>query len=180
MSASPSSPFELLLDIATRARSGGEEAQARLRIQPHWSGVGFSLLGQRLVAPMGEVTEILKLPELTRLPRVQPWVRGVANIRGRLLPIVCLAGFFGGRPSLNWRSHRALVVEHGDIYCALQVDEVHGLKHFGAEAFREEARPESAALATVTRGAYAAGDGDWSIFRPELLLNDSRFLDAAL
>ncbi len=127
----------MLLDIATRARSGGEEAQARLRIQPHWSGVGFSLLDQRLVVPMGEVTEILKLPELTRLPRVQPWVRGVANIRGRLLPIVCLAGFFGGRPSLNWRAHRALVVEHGDIYCALQVDEVHGLKHFGAEALRE-------------------------------------------
>ena len=151
------SPFELLLDIATRARSGGEEAQARLRIQPHWSGVGFSLLDQRLVVPMGEVTEILKLPELTRLPRVQPWVRGVANIRGRLLPIVCLAGFFGGRPSLNWRAHRALVVEHGDIYCALQVDEVHGLKHFGAEALREGALPDNAALATVTRGAYAAG-----------------------
>ena len=174
------SPFELLLDIATRARSGGEEAQARLRIQPHWSGVGFSLLDQRLVVPMGEVTEILKLPELTRLPRVQPWVRGVANIRGRLLPIVCLAGFFGGRPSLNWRAHRALVVEHGDIYCALQVDEVHGLKHFGAEALREGALPDNAALATVTRGAYAAGDRDWSIFQPGLLLNDSRFLDAAL
>ena len=57
---------------------------------------------------------------------------------------------------------------------------MHGLKHFGAEALREGALPDNAALATVTRGAYAAGDGDWSIFQPGLLLNDSRFLDAAL
>ena len=101
-------PFDLLLDISARVRSDG--AEARLRIQPHWTGVDFSVLGQRLVAPMGSVTEILMVPPLTRLPRVQPWVRGVANVRGRLLPVIGLAAFLGGRATLNWREHRVLVL----------------------------------------------------------------------
>ena len=54
--------FPLLLQMAARAQSGSEGARSRLRIQPHWTGVGVSLLGQQLVAPMGEVTEILILP----------------------------------------------------------------------------------------------------------------------
>jgi twitching motility protein PilI len=170
-------PFDLLLGIAARVRSDG--AEARLRIQPHWTGVGFSVLGQRLVAPMGSVTEILMVPPLTRLPRVQPWVRGVANVRGRLLPVIGLAAFLGGRSTLNWREHRVLVLGDAGFDCAVVVDEVQGLKHFTGESFREDATGIVAELVPFVDGIYTGADGDWAAFRPDALVGDPRFLDAA-
>jgi len=180
MGSSREGPFQLLLEIAARARSGGEGAESQLRLQPHWTGVGFSLLGQRLVAPMAEVAEILMLPQVTRLPRVQPWVRGVATVRGRLMPVIGLAGFIGGRATGTWRSHRALVVDADPMYCGLIVDEVHGLKHFAPEAYRAEATVRHEGLVPFVEGCYAAPDGDWTVFRPRHLIEDPRFLDAAM
>jgi twitching motility protein PilI len=172
-------PFQLLLEIAARARSGNDAAESRLRVQPHWSGVGFSLMGQRFVAPIGSVTEVLMLPPLTRLPRVAPWLRGVANVRGRLLPVIALANFLGGRPSIDWHAHRALVVENDEFHCALVVDDVHGLQHFTAESFRDLATDIEPAMAPFVSGSYSAAEGAWAVFRPELLTRDPRFLDAA-
>ncbi len=172
-------PFAELLAIDARARRGREGSDAGRRTQTHWTGVGFAVLGQRLVAPMGSVTEILKVPPLTRLPRVQPWVEGVANVRGRLLPVIGLAAFLGGNPTLAWRGRRVLVLASGGFDCALLVDEVLGLKHFTAEAFRDRAAGVEPALVPCIGGFYAAAEGDWAVFRPDLLLGDTRFLDAA-
>jgi twitching motility protein PilI len=173
-------PFQLLLDIAARARTGPEATEAQRRIQPHWSGVGFAVSGHRFVAPLGQVTEIMTVPSLTRLPRVKPWVRGVANVRGRLLPVADLAAFFGGRLSSSPRRLRALVVEAEDIYCGLLVDEVLGLKHFGTEALREPPRELPEHFVAFVEGAYVAADGEWTLFNAGKLVGDARFLDAAL
>lgn len=172
-------PFPLLLQMAARAQSGAEATRSRLRIQPHWTGVGFSLVGRRLVAPMGEVSEILILPPLTRLPRVKPWVRGVANVRGRLMPVISIAAWLGQQDITPWRGQRALVVESGEMYCGLAIDEVHGLKHFAAEAYRTES-VEADGLRPFLEGTYGGADGDWMVFRPSRLLADKHFLDAAL
>lgn len=172
-------PFPLLLQMAARAQSGAEATRSRLRIQPHWTGVGFSLLGHRLVAPMGEVSEILILPALTRLPRVKPWVRGVANVRGRLMPVISITSWLGLPDTTPWRGQRALVVEAGEVYCGLAIDEVYGLKHFAAEAYRGESG-EADGLQPFLEGTYSGTDGEWTVFRPSRLLADKHFLDAAL
>jgi twitching motility protein PilI len=172
-------PFDLLLEIAARARRGSDFAEARLHVQAQWTGIGFSVLGQRLVAPMGSVTEILMVPPMARLPRVQSWVKGVANVRGRLLPVIGLAAFLGGRSGINWRAQRVLVLGSGEFDCGIVVDEVHGLKHFTNESFQAEAPAIDAALARFVEGAYAAADGYWAVFQPAALVSDLRFLDAA-
>lgn len=172
-------PFQILLELAARAQSGTEAAELQLKVQPHWTGVGFSVLGQQLVAPMAQVAEILMLPPASRLPRVQPWVTGVANVRGKLLPLVSLAAFLGGRAAANWRAHRALVVENDEMYCGLIVDEVFGLKHFATDAFRPEVVNVPDALSAFVEGTYGAGDAVWTVFRPDLVLMSPLFLDAA-
>ena len=96
---SSNTPFELLAEIAERSVDTAKGLPAQRDIKPHWSGVGFKLKGVNVVAPMGEVAELLKSPATTLLPGVQSWVRGVSNVRGRLLPVVDLEGFFGGRLS---------------------------------------------------------------------------------
>ena len=65
------------------------------------------------------------------------------------------------------------------VDCALLVDEVHGLKHFAAESFRDRATGVEPALLPYIGGFYSGAEGDWAEFRPDLLLGDTRFLDAA-
>ena len=58
-------PFAVLTDIAERSRSlaaGLPEQQEAVEL---WNGIGFVLAGERYVAPMGEVTEILHVPRFT-------------------------------------------------------------------------------------------------------------------
>ena len=83
--------FIELLRIAdlARARKSGRRGGKEF----DWQGVVFEIGGQRLVAPMGQVSEILTMPEYTSVPLVKPWMLGIANIRGRLLPLTDLSRF---------------------------------------------------------------------------------------
>ena len=67
--AGQTTPFSLLTDIAERNRAmaaGLPEQQEAVEL---WNGIGFILAGERYVAPMGEVTEILHVPRFTQCPR---------------------------------------------------------------------------------------------------------------
>lgn len=80
-------PFEYLTELAKQVKLAAPELPAQREIRDTWSGIGFSILNHRFVAPLGEVVEMLVVPEITRLPGTQSWVMGLANVRGRLLPL---------------------------------------------------------------------------------------------
>jgi len=176
-------PFDLLLSMAARSRAalgaGGANKEGQIALPASWTGVGFSLGGFYFVAPLGQVTEILTGITIARLPRVKPWVRGVANVRGRLLPILDLAAFFGLPPVQSGRM-RVLILEIDEIYCGLMVDEAHGLRHFGAEAYRPEGAQLSDAIRPFAVGRYLSNEGSWHVFDTGKLVQDSGFLDAGL
>jgi twitching motility protein PilI len=57
-----------------------------------------------------EVREVLMVPPaITRVPGAKSWVRGLANVRGHLLPLVDLREFLGSGVGGTERSARALV-----------------------------------------------------------------------
>jgi len=171
------SPFQLLQDIDRRCR-----AQARLpeatQAEPNWSGVGFRLAGLQLVAPMGEVAEVLHEPRQTQLPGVKPWVLGVANVRGRLLPIIDLCRFVGREPSPRRKERRVLVVEFGEIFSGLLVDELLGMQHFPRSAFRAQSQAADAALQPFLCGTFEQAQA-WQVFSPHILAQHQAFLDVA-
>lgn len=175
-----SEPFAALLALAQASAVSARGLPAQVDITPHWTGVGFTLGGLRLVAPMNEVAELLSVPPTTRLPGVQSWVRGVANVRGRLLPLIDLEAFFDGQLSGTRQSHRVLAIETGDLYTGLLVSAVHGMQHFPVDTFCEESVhdcPEP--LQPYISGVYRVRDQQWHRFSPFLLTQDSRFFNAA-
>lgn len=172
-------PFAALVELAQSSVRYAHGLPAQLDIKPHWTGVGFTLAGQRLVAPMAEVAEILSVPMCTRLPGVKSWVRGVANVRGRLLPLLDLEAFFGGSLHGNRKRHRVLALEYGDMFTGLIVSEVHGMQHFPVDSFRAEVNPELAPMSQFLAGAYVHNGQDWTVFSPFRLARDERFFNAA-
>lgn len=172
-------PFEYLVHLAKKIKREAPTLPSQQEIVASWSGIGFSLLQQRLVAPMGEIVEMLEVPPVTRLPGVQPWVTGLANFRGRLIPLFDLEAFFGGKLSVNRARHRVLVLEMGELYAGLIVSEVFGMQHFPQDLDAVELSEIAQKLSPYSKGAYEINDLVWTTFSPFHLVRDPRFFNAA-
>jgi twitching motility protein PilI len=176
------SAFLALLNLAGECCPGAAGSGRDLDGEHQWRGVGFSLFGQRFVAPVNEVAELLEVPAVTRLPGVQPWVVGVSNVRGRLLPIFDLANFYDEGAGGARRNHRVLVVELDWIYAGLFVEHVYGMQQFSTEDYVAD-NDESyykQRLGDCLHGRYQHIDGQWQVYSPASLFKDPRFLSAAL
>lgn len=165
-----------LADLAEARKSGrygGKQAQ--------WLGVVFEVAGQRLVAPMGEVSEVLSMPDLTTVPLTQPWLLGVANVRGRLLPLTDLAKFLG-LPSKQIRlsQRKVLVVDQADFFSGLLIDAVLGIQQFTKAQYQAESLSSDSPFAPYNHGKFVKDGQDWFVFMPSLLAQDQRYIDAAI
>ncbi len=89
------------------------------------------------------------------MPGVKPWVKGVANLRGRLLPVMDLGGFLGLELSKARKQRRVLVVEYNDLFVGLLVDEVVGMQHFAQDALLANTSPWRAVYSGSLRGRPA-------------------------
>ena len=88
-----SQALEILNDIALDTQRNAAALPLRETVVTEWQGLGFQIGGVRLVAHVGEIAELMLVPKLTHLPGVKNWVLGMANVRGRLIPIVDMHRF---------------------------------------------------------------------------------------
>ncbi|GGK02901.1 chemotaxis protein CheW [Pseudomonas matsuisoli] len=179
MADSQHSPFAMLVDIDRRCRELAANLPAQQESVRTWSGIGFRLGGLLLVAPMGEVGEILHEPGLTALPGVKPWVKGVANVRGRLLPVLDLCGYFGIDSNNPLKQRRVLVVERGEVFVGLIVDEVFGMQHFPITDYSEHVQSIAPEFRPFVHGQFQRKDS-WLLFSPHSLATNQSFLAVAV
>ncbi|MCE0492444.1 chemotaxis protein CheW [Vibrio salinus] len=88
----------------------------------------FLCAGERLAVEILDVKELLEVMTMTRVPMTPPFIRGVMNLRGSVVPIVDLSARLAGKPcTLTKRSSIVLVEvvqgEHTQVLGML-VDEV--------------------------------------------------------
>lgn len=57
------------------------------------------------------VREIIEYGALTTVPMMPPLIRGVINLRGRVVPVIDLAARFGGKPSVVGKRTGIVIVE---------------------------------------------------------------------
>jgi len=171
--------FELLRSIEMRSRSKALGLPQREELRQSWSGIGFRIGDVRLVAPFGEVSEILTLPTLTKVPSARPWVMGLANVRGTLLPILDLGMFVEGRKTPLHTRTRLLLVNQKGVMAGVVVDEVFGLRHFYEEEQTDMFPQISQQLMTYLSGAYQQNEIYWGIFSMLHLCQDPQFAEVA-
>lgn len=179
LAASGESPFGLLAALEAKSREAAAGTGFGAGGAQDWVGVGFRLGGQRYVAAREEVREILTLPDATRVPGAKDWVRGIANVRGQLLPVIDLRAFLEGDPVAPDRLTRALVVNHEDVPAGLVVDEVLGFRRFGEGQRDEESPTTDDGAAEYVTGSFRTDDGLWGIFSLRKLVESQAFLKAA-
>lgn len=135
-------PFETLLDIEQNCRANAAAIPRQIITEKDWLGIGFRSSDLHFVCPMGIVSEVLRWPDMTPVPAGQSWFRGMANLRGRLLPVTDLQGFVTGVSHVEKPLSRVLVISFEKALYGFAVEQVLGIEHF----FGEEIKPADSIL----------------------------------
>ncbi len=176
-----SHPIRLLYDIGQKCLEVAKGLPKRIDVSRDWSGIGFRVGDYSLVAPLGQVHEILHSPALTVVPGAQPWVRGVANVRGVLLPIMDLRGYLGTPAAANTSlTTRVLMIKNEELITGLLIDEVLGLKHFKEEEKITAVTKFDDSLRKFIRGAFKQNGEETLVFSMEALALDPDFYQVAV
>lgn len=74
----------------------------------------FSLAGESYALPLLDVKEIIEYGGVTAIPTVPGCIRGVINLRGRVVPVMDLAARFGeARSEINARTCIVILEQDG-------------------------------------------------------------------
>jgi twitching motility protein PilI len=173
-------PFELLAALERRGRAAsavpGEEATPGRE----WVGVALRMAGELYLVAREETREVLSVPsQITRVPGAKAWIRGLANVRGSLLPIIDLRQFLGSGTTHASRNTRILVVNHREVPAGLLVDEVLGFRRFAETEFSGETLPTIVRCERYLAGAFRREQEQWPVLSLRLLVENPGFLDAA-
>jgi twitching motility protein PilI len=173
-------PFEVLADYERRSLAHVAGAPEQIEAQGLWRGIGFRVGERRFVSGIGEVNELLLMPVLTMVPGTRPWLLGVANVRGNLVPVIDLHQYlYGQRTQLTDRS-RVLLVRQSGGAIGLLVDEVLGQRNLTDEQ-REGAQSEDdERLQRFVVENIRLGEQSWGVFDMSSLVTASDFQQAAM
>jgi purine-binding chemotaxis protein CheW len=142
--------------------------------------LAFELASRRLALPVERLETILRASAVTPLPHSPPFVEGVINLHGRVVPVIDLRLRFGLPPTPLAPAHRFIVLRGLKRPCAIRVDQVEAIVAVPAGAIEDAERLVPGAMHTL--GLARMADGVLVIQDPDALLSseDEVRLDAAL
>src|SRR5215469_13935222 len=86
--------------------------------------VSFQLGSEEYGVDISQVQEIIRMVEITHVPRAPRFMEGVINLRGQLIPIIDLRTRFGMTKIPPTKSTRIIVTEIGNKRVGIVVDSV--------------------------------------------------------
>ncbi len=160
---------------ARRTRLRDYQAQLLARMQAAQSGaveahhqLGVAIGTERYLLELTEAGEIVPPSLLAGVPLTQPWYLGLANVRGSLLGVIDLAGYFDAGMSAAGPDARLVsLAPRLGFNCALLVTRVYGLRRASAM------QGEGAMLRDADGHA-------WTPLSLAALVREERFLHVAL
>ena len=73
--------------------------------------VMFHIQDEKFALRLAEVQEIIRMPDVVRMPMSPPALEGLANLRGTVLPVISLRQVFRFPVALHDDAARAMVTE---------------------------------------------------------------------
>ncbi|SEI88801.1 chemotaxis protein CheW [Frateuria terrea] len=105
----------------------------------------FGLASERYALLASKVHDVQPLRELTPLPCTPPFLRGLVNIRGRLVPVIDLKKFFELPERGITDLHRVLLLRNAEVEIGLLADTIEGVFALGTH----DIQPPPATLAGI-------------------------------
>lgn len=90
----------------------------------HEQYVQFQLGREKYAIQISDIHEIIKMQDISEIPGVMTYVRGVINLRGKIVPVISLRTLFGMGEEEYSKHTRVVVVNHMDETIGIIVDRV--------------------------------------------------------
>jgi purine-binding chemotaxis protein CheW len=133
----------------------------------------FRLASERYAVESRLVQEVHPLRDLTPLPCTPPFVLGIVNVRGRILPVLDLKKFFGLPEQGLTDLHRFIRVSGNELELGLLADVIVGIRSVAADSLQTS-------LPTLTgiRADYLKGISDERlvVLDVDRILSDPRII----
>ncbi|BAL92096.1 putative chemotaxis signal transduction protein CheW [Actinoplanes missouriensis 431] len=121
--------------------------------------VTFDMAGERYAFPMHRVQEIIRMPAVVKVPLGPPSLEGLANLRGRVLPVVNLRGCCSMEQAPHDETTRVIVVD-GGVPLGFVVDRVASVISIDPQALEPAESVQSTVRSDVLVGVIKSDDGD--------------------
>ena len=118
-------PFEIL---RARAKALAREPETRQIAAAALEVIEFGLAHERYAIEAAYVREVQPLEDLTPLPGTPPFVAGIVNVRGRILPVIDIRKFFDLPEPGIADAHRILLVHTAEMELGILADTVAGVR----------------------------------------------------
>jgi twitching motility protein PilI len=159
---------DILARLKSQAESGRSVSSSKL---------GVRIGGHDWLITLSDISEVLPVPDVLKVPLTHPWFLGMANVRGNLFGVTDLANYLGYPPISTTSESRVLLV-HGKfaINAGLLVDRLVGLRNL--EEMKIE--PEVSEKPIWQMGRYKDNSGQvWDELNLDTLLGQNEFLQVA-
>jgi purine-binding chemotaxis protein CheW len=135
--------------------------------------VVFELGDERYGLDIATVFEIIRHQPITAVPQAPAFVRGVFNLRGRIIPVVDLRDRFGMAEGAMTKASRIVVCEAAGTRIGLIVDGVSEVLMIAAAAIEPTPGVAAGTDAAYLRGIAKLGDRLIILLDLDGLLNDT-------
>ncbi|TNF93452.1 MAG: purine-binding chemotaxis protein CheW [Gammaproteobacteria bacterium] len=180
MGGPDNNPLEQLLDYDRRGKQYIVDLTDDEQKVEYWRGVVFRVESSHFALEEFEVTELLYIPAAASIPGTKRWVKGMANVRGELLPLIDFNDFLFQKPLEDSKSSRVLVVNSGDVRSGLMVDQVFGIRRFIKNTLQETLPDElPAPIKMAVNGFYKEDEQVIAVLSVRKLVEETEFMQAA-
>ncbi len=117
----------------------------------------FHLGSEEYGVDISQIQEIIRMVEITRVPRTPDFMEGVINLRGQLIPIIDLRARFGMERIAPTKSTRIIVTEIGTKRVGIIVDSALEVLHIPIESIEQAPEMISGVATDYLQGVGKVG-----------------------
>jgi purine-binding chemotaxis protein CheW len=88
--------------------------------------IGFTLADETYVIESVFVKEVYQLRDFTPLPGIPPYIFGIINVRGQILPVVDLKKFFNLPEKGSGDSNKVIILQNDQMEFGILADDING------------------------------------------------------
>lgn len=121
--------------------------------------VTFDMAGERYAFPMRRVQEIIRMPAVVKVPLGPPSLEGLANLRGRVLPVVSLRRCCAMEQTGHDETTRVIVVD-GGVPLGFVVDRVSSVISIDPQQVEPADSVQATVNSDVLVGVIKSGEGE--------------------
>lgn len=142
-------------DTLERNTTEDEQSATTVKLET-W--VTFELADETFALPVNPVREVVRVASITRVPHAPRPIRGVTNMRGRVIPVIDLRLRIELPETELARSSRVIVVSSRGRLLGLLVDSVHQVVHIDANQVQPPPDDVMTVQSDYLCGVYHQGD----------------------